>query len=120
VGDFAILRLFGGEAVEVFGRSYQAKEQFSAGPVVGFLVDDVARVREEMEDRGVEFIGPVHAGEAGAAWSHFWGTERSTRSPRSRKANSLGENGGALGRTPWSTRISSGVSHRRRQERSAE
>ena len=51
------------------------QEQLATGPVVGFLVDDVAEAREEMEGRGVEFIGPVHAGDAGASWSHFRGPE---------------------------------------------
>ena len=73
--DFAVLRLPGGEAVEVFGPSLRGQEQFTTGPVVGFLVDDVVVAREEMEARGVEFIGPAHAGDAGAAWSHFRGPD---------------------------------------------
>ena len=28
-----------------------------------------------MEAAGVEFIGPVHTGEAGTAWSHFRGPD---------------------------------------------
>jgi len=72
-GDFAILRLPDGEVVEVFGPSRRGAEQFSSGPVVGFLVEDVRGAREEMEARGVEFIGPVHTGDAGVAWSHFRG-----------------------------------------------
>lgn len=71
--DFAVLRLPGGETVEVFGPSLRGQEQFATGPVVGFLVDDVAVAREEMEARGVKFIGPVHVGDAGRAWSHFRG-----------------------------------------------
>jgi predicted enzyme related to lactoylglutathione lyase len=74
-GDVAILGLPGGEMVEVFGPSSRVQEQLATGPVVGFLVDDVAEAREEMEGRGVEFIGPVHAGDAGASWSHFRGPE---------------------------------------------
>jgi hypothetical protein len=61
----------GGEMVEVFGPSLRGQEQLSTGPVVGFLVDDVALARQEMEERGIEFVGPVHAGDAGAAWSHL-------------------------------------------------
>lgn len=74
-GEFAVLRLPGGESVEVFGPSFRDQEQFATGPVVGFLVDDVAVAREEMEARGVGFVGPVHAGDAGAAWSHFRGPD---------------------------------------------
>lgn len=71
--DFAILRLPGGEAVEVFGPSFQTAEQFSTGPVVGFRVEDVRWTRDAMEARNVKFIGPVHEGDVGAAWSHFQG-----------------------------------------------
>lgn len=73
--DFAILRMPGGEAVEVFGPSFRDHEQFATGPVVGFLVEDVAGTRKEMEAQGVAFVGPVHAGDAGAAWSHFRGPD---------------------------------------------
>lgn len=71
--DFAILRLPDGEAVEVFGPAQRDAEQFSTGPVVGFRVDDVRHAREEMEARGVEFVGPVHEVDGGTAWSHFRG-----------------------------------------------
>jgi hypothetical protein len=63
--DFAILRLPGREAVEIFGPSRAGQVQFATGPVVGFRVEDVRGAREEMEAAGVEFIGPVHAGEGG-------------------------------------------------------
>ena len=58
--DFAILRLPGGEAVEVFGPTFQQQAQFATGPVVGFQVADVRQARAEMEARGVAFIGPIH------------------------------------------------------------
>lgn len=77
-GDFAILRLPGGEAVEVFGPSHAGQDQFATGPIVGFRVEDVRGAREEMEAAGVEFVGPVHAGEGGAAWSHFRGPDGKT------------------------------------------
>lgn len=59
--------------MEVFGPSLRGQEQFATGPVVGFLVDDVAVAREEMEAKSVESIGLVHTGDAGAAWSYFRG-----------------------------------------------
>ena len=61
--------------MEVFGPSFRDHEQFATGPVVGFLVEDVAGTRKEMEAQGVAFVGPVHAGDAGAAWSHFRGPD---------------------------------------------
>jgi predicted enzyme related to lactoylglutathione lyase len=69
--DFAGLHLRGGGAVEVFGPSFLGQAQFATGPAVGFQVEDVAGAREEMEAKGVEFIGPVHSGEKGAFRSHF-------------------------------------------------
>jgi predicted enzyme related to lactoylglutathione lyase len=73
--DFAVLRLPGGETVEVFGPSLRGQEQFATGPVVGFLVDDASTAREEMEARGVDFVGPMHVGDPGRAWSHFRGPD---------------------------------------------
>jgi predicted enzyme related to lactoylglutathione lyase len=71
--DFAVLRLPGGETVEVFGPSLRRQEQFATGPVVGFLVENAALARQEMEERGVEFVGPVHHGDPGRARAHFRG-----------------------------------------------
>ena len=73
--DFAVLRLHSGEAVEVFGPELVGAEQFVTGPVVGFEVEDVREAREEMEAKGVTFLGPVHDGGPGAAWSHFRGPD---------------------------------------------
>jgi catechol 2,3-dioxygenase-like lactoylglutathione lyase family enzyme len=73
--DFAVLRLPSGEAVEVFGPELAGAEQFATGPVVGFEVEDVREAREEMEAKGVEFLGPVHDGDPAAAWSHFRGPD---------------------------------------------
>jgi hypothetical protein len=39
-------------------------------PVAGLRVDDIAEARAELEARGVLFIGPIHQGEDGGAWSH--------------------------------------------------
>ena len=73
--DFAILRLSSGEAVEVFGPTFQQQAQFATGPVVGFQVADVRQARAEMEARGVAFIGPIHEGDNSAAWAHFRGPD---------------------------------------------
>ena len=39
--------------------------------IAGFLVDDIASARAEMESQGVEFIGPIETAEDGNAWSHI-------------------------------------------------
>jgi catechol 2,3-dioxygenase-like lactoylglutathione lyase family enzyme len=72
---FAVLRLPSGEAVEVFGPEIAGARQFATGPVVGFEVEDVREARGEMEAKGVEFLGLVHEGDPGAAWSHFRGPD---------------------------------------------
>jgi hypothetical protein len=43
---------------------------FMQAPVAGLRVDDIAEARAELEARGVLFIGPIHQGEDGGAWSH--------------------------------------------------
>ena len=40
-------------------------------PITGFLVDNIVAARAEMEEQGIEFIGPIHEGLDGYAWSHF-------------------------------------------------
>ena len=69
------MRLPSGEAVEVFGPELAGTEQFATGPVVGFEVEDVREAREEMEAKGVRFLGPVHDRDPGTAWSHFRGPD---------------------------------------------
>ena len=54
--------------VEGFGPSRVGQEQFATGPIVGFRVEDVGGAV-------FEFVGPVHDGEGGAAWSHFRGPD---------------------------------------------
>jgi catechol 2,3-dioxygenase-like lactoylglutathione lyase family enzyme len=70
--DFAGLLLPNGDKAEVFGPSDEEHAHFDSGPVVGFLVDDVAAARAHLETLGmVEFIGPVHSWPGGTAWQHF-------------------------------------------------
>ncbi len=73
--DFAVYRLPNGDAVEVFGPGDTDHEHFATGPVVEFLVNDVREARADLEEAGIEFIGPVHEGDDGASWSHFTGPD---------------------------------------------
>jgi hypothetical protein len=67
---FAVWDLENGDRLEVFGPDGDAPP-YSEAPVAGFLVDDVAAARAELERHGTEFIGPVHAYGDGNEWSHF-------------------------------------------------
>jgi catechol 2,3-dioxygenase-like lactoylglutathione lyase family enzyme len=70
--DFAGLMLPNGDKVEVFGPSDQEHTHFDAGPVVGFLVDDVAAACAQLETTGlVEMIGSLQSWPGGTAWQHF-------------------------------------------------
>jgi catechol 2,3-dioxygenase-like lactoylglutathione lyase family enzyme len=73
--DFAVLLLPNGDKVEVFGPGDRGHEHFDAGPVAGFLVDDVAEAREDLGSAGIEFIGPIHEADDGGSWSHFRGPD---------------------------------------------
>ena len=47
---------------------------FTTGPVVGFAVEDVDAARSELDDAGIEVLGPVQRG-GGLAWLHFRGAD---------------------------------------------
>jgi catechol 2,3-dioxygenase-like lactoylglutathione lyase family enzyme len=66
---FVELAAQNGDFVEVFGRDLGDRDLFKA-PMVGFLVDDVAAARAEMEAKGVVFVGPVGRGGRWE-WSYF-------------------------------------------------
>jgi hypothetical protein len=65
----AELALPNGDFLEVFGENISERELFKA-PVIGFLVEDVAAARSELEGKGVPFIGPVYRGTSWE-WSYF-------------------------------------------------
>jgi len=67
---FVVLDLPNDDRVEVFGNE-SPYNTFFANPVAGFLVDDIAAARAEMESQGIEFIGPIETAEDGNAWTHF-------------------------------------------------
>jgi hypothetical protein len=64
----AAFELASGDRIEVFDTA--VGEDHMVAPVAGFLVEDVAAARAELESRGIEFIGPIRSG-AGSSWSHF-------------------------------------------------
>jgi len=72
---FTVLLLPNGDKVEVFGPGDRDHEFFDAGPVAGFLVDDVRGARAELEAAGISFIGRVHEADDGGTWSHFRGPD---------------------------------------------
>ena len=67
---FVVLDLPNGDRVELFGDE-SPYNTFFTSPVAGFLVDDIASARAEMESQGIEFIGPIETADDGNAWSHF-------------------------------------------------
>ncbi len=74
--DLAVFELEDGDVFEIFGpRAIADEHEFMKAPVAGFRVDDVAAAREEMERKGVLFIGPVHRSDGGGGWSHFFGPD---------------------------------------------
>jgi len=70
----SILRLEGGEWVEVFGPSDPHFAEFDSGPVVEFLVDDLDAARAELEGKGVEFLTENH-GWGDYRWTRFRGPD---------------------------------------------
>ena len=58
-----------GDFIEAFDQNLPERALFH-GPVVGFLVDDVACARAELESKSVNFIGPVSRG-TDWEWSYF-------------------------------------------------
>jgi catechol 2,3-dioxygenase-like lactoylglutathione lyase family enzyme len=68
--EVVVLRLPGGEWVEVFGPADEHHAHFNTGPVGEFLVDDVESARAELEAKGVEFLGHTHSW-GDYVWAHF-------------------------------------------------
>jgi len=67
---FAVFDLPNGDVLEVFGPQ-QSVNAFMDHPVAGFLVDDIAAARLELEAKGIEFIGPIHGDSDDYKWTHF-------------------------------------------------
>lgn len=69
-----IWKLPDGGLVEIFSEDEPDHLFFTTGPVAGFTVDDVTRARAELEEAGVEFLGPMERVE-GRGWSFFRGPD---------------------------------------------
>lgn len=70
--DFAGFDLPDGDRVEVFGPSDTEHTHFDSGPVVGFLVGDIAAARAELEATGmVGLIGPLRVWPGNFGSQHF-------------------------------------------------
>ncbi len=65
-----VLETADGHTVEVFTLDEPEHKHFTTGPVVGFQVDDVEAGRRELDEAGIELLGPVMR-EGGFVWQHF-------------------------------------------------
>lgn len=76
---FATYLLPNGDKIEVYGSDdphAPNHDHFTTGPVAGFEVDDVLRVRTELESKGVQFVGPIHGNKRGGSrWAHLRGPD---------------------------------------------
>lgn len=84
-GQFSVFDLPGGDRAEVFAETAPFNQHFPSAPVAGFLVDDVAAARADMEAAGIEF---VHQGESEGglvAWAHFRAPDRNLYETTHRK-----------------------------------
>src|SRR5919108_4411244 len=67
---FAVFEMPNGDLFEVFGPE-ESENKFMTHPVAGFLVDDIVAARAEMEERGIEFLGPIQGDTDDYKWTHF-------------------------------------------------
>jgi hypothetical protein len=67
-------RLGDGTEVHVYGAGDADHAFFGAGPVVGFVVEDAARLRRRLEDAGIPLLTPLEQ-EGGSTWCHFRGPD---------------------------------------------
>jgi catechol 2,3-dioxygenase-like lactoylglutathione lyase family enzyme len=69
----AMFMLPNGDPIDVFDESLDRYAHFTTGPVVGFLVGDVAKALGEVADSGA-WVGPLQRGQ-GFEWAHFRGPD---------------------------------------------
>ena len=68
--ESARYRLGDGTEFHVYSPTDTDHQFFGSAPVVGFVVDDAARLRQRMEEAGIEFLTPLET-EGGSSWCHF-------------------------------------------------
>ena len=75
---FATYLTTNGDKIEVYGPNDPNKpnhDHFITGPVPGFEVDNITEAREDLEEKGIEFIGPIYGTLGSTRWSHFKGPD---------------------------------------------
>ena len=72
---FTVFSMPDGDTVEVFSSKSSYNTHFGSSPVVGFLVDDIEKARQEIVKSGLELVGKVERDEHGGAWQHFRGPD---------------------------------------------
>jgi catechol 2,3-dioxygenase-like lactoylglutathione lyase family enzyme len=72
--DAAWFRVADGSQIHVYGPADVDHDFFTAGPVVGLVVDDFDAVRARMAAAGIEFMGEPQR-EGGSAWNHYRGPD---------------------------------------------
>lgn len=71
--ELAVFALPNGDVFEIMGAVVGRQQPELAGlpcPKADFLVTDVKAARAEMEQQGVEFIGPIYTTDK-HSWTHF-------------------------------------------------
>ena len=67
-------RLGDGTELHVYSADDADHDFFGVAPVVGFVVDDAAQLRAQMERKGYAFLTPLERA-GGSAWCHFRGPD---------------------------------------------
>ena len=73
---FATFLLPDGSKIEVYGPNDPNSpnhDHFITGPVPGFEVEDIISTKKELEEKGIEFIGPIYGNNS--RWTHFRGPD---------------------------------------------
>ena len=76
---FATYLTANGDKIEIYGPNDPNNphhDHFTTGPVPGFEVENIVEARKELEEKGIEFIGPIQGTKPGGSrWSHFKGPD---------------------------------------------
>lgn len=72
---FTVFSMPGGDTIEVFSNKSSYNTHFGSSPVVGFLVEDIEKARQEIMKSGLELVGKLERDEHGYAWQHFRGPD---------------------------------------------